>query len=146
VYCDGAWGNAGARPVTILVSPSGIKLRYATRLQFTKEKNKCTNKIAKYEAVLLGLRKLRVMGVQNCILKIDLKVIAEEIEKKCIARDITLERYLTLIQRMENYFKGFLVEHIERRKNTKADELAKAVARKTMLPPTYFSKHWKTRQ
>jgi hypothetical protein len=45
------------------------------------------------------------MGVQNCILKIDFKVIAEEIEKKCIARDTTLERYLTLIQRMENYFK-----------------------------------------
>jgi hypothetical protein len=26
VYCDGAWGNAGAGASTILVSPSGIKL------------------------------------------------------------------------------------------------------------------------
>jgi hypothetical protein len=36
---------------------------------------------------------------------------------------------------MENYFRGFSVEHIERNKNVKADELAKAAARKTMLPP-----------
>jgi hypothetical protein len=28
---------------------------------------------------------------------------------------------------MKNFFKGFTVEHIERAKNTKADELAKAV-------------------
>jgi hypothetical protein len=36
---------------------------------------------------------------------------------------------------MENYFRGFSVEHIERNKNVKADEQAKAAARKTMLPP-----------
>jgi ribonuclease HI len=44
-------------------------------LQFTTETDKCSNNISKYEAVLLGLRKLRAMGVQNCILKIDSKVI-----------------------------------------------------------------------
>jgi hypothetical protein len=32
VYCDGAWGNVGARAAVVLVSPSGIKLRYATWL------------------------------------------------------------------------------------------------------------------
>jgi hypothetical protein len=29
---------------------------------------------------------------------------------------------------MENFFKGFIIEHIERAKNTEADELAKAAA------------------
>jgi acetolactate synthase regulatory subunit len=52
-----------------------------------------------------------------------------------MARDETLERYLAAVRRMENYFKGFTVEHIERAKNTKADELAMAVARKAVLPP-----------
>jgi hypothetical protein len=42
--------------------------------------------------------------------------------------DTTLERYLTLIKRMENYFKGFQVKYIERSKNTDDDELAKAAA------------------
>jgi hypothetical protein len=32
VCCDGAWGAEGARAAAILTSPSGIKLRYATRL------------------------------------------------------------------------------------------------------------------
>jgi hypothetical protein len=41
---------------------------------------------------------------------------------------------------MENYFKGFIVEYVERTKNIEADELAKAATRKTMLPPYVFSK------
>jgi hypothetical protein len=39
---------------------------------------------------------------------------------------------------MENYFRGFLVKHIERKKNTEADKLAKAVARKATLPLDVF--------
>jgi hypothetical protein len=39
---------------------------------------------------------------------------------------------------MEVFFKGFIVQHIERAKNTKADELAKAAARKAVLPPDVF--------
>jgi ribonuclease HI len=58
VYCDGAWGNARAGALTILISPSKIKLRYALRLQFTKETDKCTTNIAEYQALLLGLCKL----------------------------------------------------------------------------------------
>jgi ribonuclease HI len=67
------------------------------------------------------------MGVQNCIIKMDSKVIVAQI-KKCIVRDATLEKYLALVRRMENYFKGFTVEHIERNKNVEVDELAKAAA------------------
>jgi hypothetical protein len=55
ICCDGAWGAAGARVAVILTSPSGIKLSYTTRLQFNKEADKCTNNIAEYEAILLGL-------------------------------------------------------------------------------------------
>jgi hypothetical protein len=77
------------------------------------------------------------MGVQNCIIKMDSKVIVAQI-KKCIARDATLEKYLALIRRMENYFKGFTVEHIERNKNVEVDELAKAAAWKIALPLDVF--------
>jgi hypothetical protein len=77
------------------------------------------------------------MGVQNYILKTYSKVVAEQIEKECIARDATLERYLALIQRMENYFRRFSVEHIERTKNTEADELAKVAAKKKQHYPRH---------
>jgi ribonuclease HI len=144
VHCDGAWRVSGVGVAAILTSPSGVNLRYAARLQFTIETDKCSNNIAEYEVLLLGLRELRAMGVQHCILKTDSKVIAGQIEKEFMARDETLERCLADVRRMENVFKGFTVQHIERTKNTKAYELAKAAAKKAVLPPAVFSKLSKT--
>jgi ribonuclease HI len=138
VHSDGAWGTFGARVAAILLSPSGIKLKYMARLQFTVETHKCINNIVEYEAVLLGLCKLRAMGVQYYTLKTDSKVVTSQIEKECMARDATLERYLGVVQRMENHFKGFIVEYIQRTKNTETDELAKAAAKKAVLPPDVF--------
>jgi hypothetical protein len=78
------------------------------------------------------------MGVQNCILKTDFKVIANRIEKECMERDATIERYLAIVPMMENYFKGFTVEYVKRTKYIEADELAKAATSKTMLPLDVF--------
>jgi hypothetical protein len=39
---------------------------------------------------------------------------------------------------MENYFKGFTVEYIERNKNCEADELTKAPANNTPMPADVF--------
>jgi ribonuclease HI len=75
------------------------------------------------------------MEIQHCILKTHSKVIASQIEKECTTRDKTLKRYLAAVQRMENFFKGFTMEYIERAKNTEVDELAKDAARKAVLPP-----------
>jgi ribonuclease HI len=113
VYCDGTWGAVGAGVAVILISPSGMKVRHVAKLQFSSETDKCTNNIAKYKAILLGLHKLRAIGVQRCTLRTYSKVVAGPIEKECIAREPTLERYLALIRRMENYFKRFTVEYIE---------------------------------
>jgi hypothetical protein len=71
-------------------------------------------------------------------LKIDSKVIAGQMEKECMARDATLEKYLAIITRMENYFKRFTVEHIERAKNIEPDKLAKVAARKATLQLDVF--------
>jgi hypothetical protein len=106
VCCDGAWGAAGAGAAAILTSSSGIKLRYAARLQFSKETDKCTNNITEYEAILLGLRKLRAIRVQRCILRADSKVVVRQIEKEYIAKEPTLKKYLALLRRME-FFQGF---------------------------------------
>jgi ribonuclease HI len=78
------------------------------------------------------------MGVQNCIIRTNSKVIAAQIEKECIARDTTLEKYLALIKRTKNDFKGFSVEHIKRSKNIEADKLAKATTQGTTLPLDVF--------
>jgi hypothetical protein len=48
------------------------------------------------------------------------------------------QKYLALVRRMEFFLKGFTIEYIDRNKNTKTDELAKAVARNTPLPTDVF--------
>jgi ribonuclease HI len=94
-------GAAGAGEAAILTSPSGIKVRDATRLQFNNKGGKCTNNIVEYEAILLGLQKLWAIGIQRCILCTDSKVVIGQIEKECIAREPTLKKYLALVKRME---------------------------------------------
>jgi ribonuclease HI len=78
------------------------------------------------------------MGAQYCILKTYSKVVVSQIEKECMARDKSLERCLAVVRRMENFFKGFTVKHIERTKNIEANELVKVAARKAVLPPDVF--------
>jgi hypothetical protein len=68
IFYDGSWRTFGVGAVAILISPSKIKTCYAARLEFN-----CTNNIAEYEAVLLGLRKLRAIGIRRAVLKSDSK-------------------------------------------------------------------------
>jgi ribonuclease HI len=100
--------------------------------------DKCANNIAEYEAILLGLPKLRAIRIQRCTLRTYSNVVIGQIKKECIANDSALERYLTLVRRMENHFKGFTMEYIEQTKNIKTDELAKAAACNTPLPADVF--------
>jgi len=66
VHCNRTWGMSGVGISMILTQHNGPKLRYAARLEFLT-----TTNIAEYEAVLLGLRKLRALGVCRCIIKSD---------------------------------------------------------------------------
>jgi ribonuclease HI len=70
VFCDGSWGTFGAGAAAVLVAPSKVRTCYATKLDFS-----CTNNIAEYEALLLGLRKLKAMGIKRAILKTDSQLI-----------------------------------------------------------------------
>jgi ribonuclease HI len=133
VFCDGSWRTFGAGAAAILISPSKIKTCYATRLEFN-----CTNNIAEYEALLLGLRKLRTMGIRRAVLKFDSQVIIVHIDKSSKARDLKLEKYLDTVQRMEASFEGFSVKNIPRGENEQADSLAKSVAQGIPLSSEVF--------
>jgi ribonuclease HI len=71
----------GAGAAAVITSLAGVKHRYAARLSFALESDRCTNNIAEYEAIILGLRKLRALGVTTCIIRTDSKVVAGQVEK-----------------------------------------------------------------
>jgi hypothetical protein len=68
IHCDGAWCHAGAGATTIITSPLGVKYRY-----FALE--------SEYEVVILGLRKLRDLGVTTCIVKTDSRLSPNKLKK-----------------------------------------------------------------
>jgi hypothetical protein len=92
VFCDGSWGTFSAGVAAILISPSKIRTCYAARLEFN-----CTNNIAEHKALLLGLQKLKAMGIRRAILKSDSQVITGHIDKSSKARDPKLEKYLDTV-------------------------------------------------
>jgi ribonuclease HI len=133
MFCDGSWGTFGAGAAVVLVAPSKVKTCYAAKLDFS-----CTNNIAEYEALLLGLRKLRAMGIRRAILKIDSQVISGHVDKSSRARDLKLERYLDTVRRLEASFEGFSIKNIPRGENGHADLPAKSVAQGLPLPSEVF--------
>jgi ribonuclease HI len=139
IHCDGAWCHAEVGATVIITSPTGVKHRFAARLSFALESDRCTNNIAEYEAVILGLCKLRALDVTTCIVKIDSKVVVGHVEKEYSAKDPALMQYLTAVRSLERQFKGFTLQHVDRARNEEADALAKAAARGKTLPSDVFN-------
>jgi ribonuclease HI len=138
IHCDGTWCHAGTGAAVDITSPTGVKHRYAARLSFALESDRCTNNIAEYEVVILGLRKLRALGVTTCIIRTDSKVVAGQVEKDYAAKDLALMQYLAAIHSLKRQFKGFTLQHVDRAKNEEADALAKAAAKGEALPSDVF--------
>jgi hypothetical protein len=92
VFCDGSWGTFAAGATAVLIAPSKVRICYEVKLDFS-----CTNNIAEYEALLLGLRKLKAMGIRRAILKTDSQVISGHVEKSSKTRDPKLEKYLDAV-------------------------------------------------
>jgi ribonuclease HI len=133
VFCDGSWGTFGAGATAVLIAPSKVRTCYAVKLDFS-----CTNNIVEYEALLLGLRKLKAMGIRRAVLKTDSQVISGHVDKSCKARDPKLEKYLDTVRRLEASFEGFSVKNISRGENEHADLLAKSAAQGLPLPSEVF--------
>jgi ribonuclease HI len=138
IHCDGPWCHAGAGTTAIITSPAGVKYRYAACLSFALESDRCTTNIAEYEAVILGLCKLRALGVTTCIIRTDSKVVIGQVEKEYLAKDPTLMQYLTAVRSLDRQFKGFTLQHVDRNKNEETDALAKAAAKGKALPSDVF--------
>jgi ribonuclease HI len=132
IFCDGSWGTFGAGAAAVLVVPSKVRTCYTVKLDFS-----CTNNIAEYEALQLGLRKLKEMGIRRAILKTNSQVISGHVDKSSKARDPKFEKYLDAVRRLEASFEGFSVK-ISKGENEHADLLAKSAAQGLPLPSEVF--------
>jgi ribonuclease HI len=134
VQCDRAYCHLGSTAVAVLKSPSGIKLRYALRLNC----DNCTNNMAEYEGLLLALRKARVVGARRLVILTDSELVAGHIRKTYKAKKPDMMKYLQVVRSMEKFFLGITVKSFPRLHNKEADAIAKAIAILEPLPPDVF--------
>ena len=85
-----------------MTAPSGTQLKYAVRLDF----NGCTNNVAEYEGLLLGLRKARALGARRLTIRSDSELIIGQINKSNRALKPELAKYLAAVRSMEGHFLG----------------------------------------
>jgi ribonuclease HI len=135
MFFDGSLTKTGAGVGLLFVSPLGKHLRYVVRLYFP-----ASNNVAEYEALVNGLRIAIELWVRCLDAHGDSQLVIDQVMKNSHCRDPKMEAYCDEVRCLEDKFYGLELNHIARRYNETADELAKIASGRTTVPPDVFSR------
>jgi ribonuclease HI len=135
MFFDGSLMKTGAGAGLLFISPLGKHLRYVLRLHFPE-----SNNVAVYEALVNGLRIAIELGVWRLDARGDSHLVIDQVMKNSHCRDPKMEAYCDEVRHLEDKFYGLELNHIARRYNETADELAKIASGRTTVPPDVFSR------
>jgi ribonuclease HI len=135
MYFDGSLMKTGAGIGLLFISPLRVHMRYLIRFHFP-----ASNNVAKYEALVTGLRITVELGVRHLDVRGDSQLVIDQVIKNLSCRDPKMEAYCEEVQRLEDKFHGLELNHVARRYNEAADELAKIAVSRTIVPPDVFAK------
>jgi ribonuclease HI len=135
MYFDGSLMKTGAGAGLLFISPLGKHLRYVLRLHFP-----ASNNMAEYEALVNGLRIAIELGVRRLDARGDSQLVIDQVMKNSQCHDKKMEAYCDEVRRLEYKFYGLELNHVARRYNETADELAKIASGRTTVPPDVFSR------
>jgi ribonuclease HI len=127
--------NTGAGAGLLFISPLGKHVHYVLRLHFP-----ASNNVAEYEALVNGLRIAVELGVRRIDARGDSQLVIDQVMKNSHCRDRKMEAYCDEVRRLEDKFNGLEHNHIARRYNETADELAKIASGRTTVPLNVFCK------
>jgi ribonuclease HI len=135
MFFDGSLMKTGAGAGLLFISPLRKHLRYVLRLHFP-----ASNNVAEYEALVNGLRIAIELGVRRLDARSDSQLVINQVMKNSHCHDPKMEAYCDEVRRLEDKFYGLEVNHVARRYNETADELAKIASGQTTVPPDVFSR------
>jgi ribonuclease HI len=135
MYFDGSLMKTGAGAGLLFISPLGKHLRYVLRLHFP-----ASNNVVEYEALVNGLCITVELGVRCLDARGDSQLIIDQVMKNSHCRDQKMEAYCDEVWRLEDKCHGLELNHVARRYNETADELAKIASGRTTVPPDVFSR------
>ena len=98
----------------------------------------CTNNATEYEALLHGLRMAKEMNLSRgrCIGDSDL--VPQQVSGTWVSKDPLMVAYRREVDAIAGHFKGYQVEHVDRRKNEATDALSRLGSQRELVPPTVF--------
>jgi ribonuclease HI len=135
MYFDGSLMKTRAGAGLLFISPLGKHLRYVLHLHFL-----VSNNVAEYEALVNVLRIAIELGVRRLDARGDSQLVIDQVMKNSHCRDRKMEAYCDEVRRLEDKFYGLELNHVARRYNETANELAKIASRRTTVPPDVFSR------
>ena len=103
----------------VLISPSGAVFELSNRLE-----EFCTNNQVEYEALLFGLEFLQSMDVKHVEAFGDSLLVVQQVSKVCQCYNGALNAYLDKCLDIISCFDEFVIRHIPREDNQKANALA----------------------
>ncbi|XP_058211655.1 uncharacterized protein LOC131323833 [Rhododendron vialii] len=113
---DGSSNSNGARTRVVLVSPCGTLHESAISIDFP-----ATNNEAEYVALLACLRSALAMKVDNLAVFCDSQLIVNQVLRDYEARDPRMMKYQETATELNQHFKKFKIEQINREHNAHAD-------------------------
>jgi ribonuclease HI len=135
MFFDGSLMKTGASAGLLFISPLRKQLRYVLRLHFPT-----SNNMAEYEALVNGLRIAIELGVRRLDARDDSQLVIDQVMKNSHCRDPKMEAYCDEVRRLEDKFYGLELNHVARRYNETANELAKIASGRTTVPSDVFSR------
>lgn len=121
LFTDGASrGNPGeAGAGAVLLSPAGDEL--AARSDYL---GICTNNVAEYRALLLGLDAALECGCEELTIALDSELIVRQIQGRYKVKNETLLPLFHQVQQRLSRLRAWSVMHVPRAQNSRADQLA----------------------
>jgi ribonuclease HI len=136
LYFDGSVMKTGAGAGLLFVSPLGEHMRYAVRLHFP-----ASNNMVEYEALLCGLKITIEIGVKRLDVRGDAQLVIGQVMKNASCHDDKMEAYCKAVRALEDKFYGIELNHVPRRYNEEANELAKIASGRITVPPNVFTQN-----
>jgi ribonuclease HI len=135
MYFNGSLVKTGAGVGLLFISPLGKHVRYVLRLHCP-----ASNNVAEFEALVNGLCIAIELGVRCLDARGDSQLVIDQVMKNSHCHDQKMEAHCDEVQRLEDKFHGLELNHVARRYNETADELAKIASGRTTVPPDIFSR------
>jgi ribonuclease HI len=135
LYFDGSVMKTGAGAGLLFVSPLREHLRYAVRLHFP-----ASNNMAEYEALLCVLKIAIETGIKRLDVWGDSQLVIDQVMKNASCHDDKMEAYCKAVRALEDKFYEIELNHVPRRYNEEADELAKIASGRVTIPPNVFAR------